>query len=181
MTVYETIYEYKFGGSDIWHIIPILIFALLGFGIVYFVKRYYKRISGHRQIILFFGWILGLIASVMIVVFLMKIPSILDRERNLKSMIENKTYMKVEGVIKNYIAPQKSPNHFESFSVKGVHFRYSDYVIIDGFHKTSNSKGPIKENGQMVRIGYTNIDGENVILKLEISDKYEKTTGANKL
>ena len=153
----------------------------IGFGIVYFVKSYYKRFSFHRQINLFFGWIFGLVSSIIFLVFLVKIPSILNEERELKSMIENKTYSKVEGKIEDFKPARKSPNHFESFSVKGVHFRYSDYVIIDGFHKTSNSNGPIKGNGQMVRIGYTNIDGQNVILKLEISDKNEKTTGANKL
>ncbi|MCE4563172.1 hypothetical protein INQ51_02510 [Maribellus sp. CM-23] len=173
MTAYETIYEYKFGGSDIWHLIPFLLVGALGFGIVYFVKKYYKRFSVPRQIILFFGWILGIISSIIVVVFLMKIPSIVERERNLKSMIENKAYTKIEGKVEDFNPAQKSQNHFESFSVKGVHFRYSDYLIIDGFHKTSNNNGPIKENGQMVRIGYTNIDGENVILKLEISAQNE--------
>lgn len=136
MTAYETIYEYKFVGSDFWHIIPILIFGALGFGIVYFVKKYYKLFSIYRQIILFFGWILGIISSIILVVFLMKIPSIVEKERNLKSMIENSTYMKVEGKIEDVKIAGKSPNHFESFSVKGVHFRYSDYVIINGFDMT---------------------------------------------
>lgn len=171
MTTYETIYEFKFGGSGIWHIIPILLFAVIGFGVVYFIRRYYKRYSIFRQIVLFISWAFGLVSLVILVVFLIKIPSMLNQERELKSMIENDTYMKVEGKIEDFTPAQKSPNHFESFTVKGVHFKYSDYVIIDGFHKTSIDNGPITENGQLVRIGYTNIGGENVILKLEISDK----------
>lgn len=171
MTEYETIYEYEFGGSDIWHIIPIFSFLVLGFLIVYSVKKYYKDFTLYGQIILFFGWTLGVIASIMFLIFVTSIPLILKRENNLKSMLVHKTYIEIEEVTENYKAPQKSPNHFESFSVKGVLFRYSDYVIIDGFHKTSNDKGPIKRNGQMVRIGYTKINGENVILKLEIPTK----------
>lgn len=82
-------------------------------------------------------------------------------------MIDNKTYMVVEGKIENFKPAQQSPNHFESFTVNGIKFRYSDFVIIDGFHKTSRNNGPIIKNGQYVRIGYAKIDDKNVILKLE--------------
>lgn len=168
MTGYQTIYEYQFDGSAVWHIFPIFMFAIIGFGIVYFIKGQYKNYSLRRQILLFIGWSIGLVSSVIFLVFLVKISSILNDERELKSMIENKTYKKVEGKIEDFKPAQESPNHFESFSVKGVPFRYSDYVIIDGFHKTSKSNGPIKGNGQLVRIGYRSKGGENVILKLEI-------------
>jgi energy-coupling factor transporter transmembrane protein EcfT len=168
MRNFETIYEYSFNGSDIWHIIPIFLFAAFGFGIIYCVKKYYKRFSLQRQFILFFGWIMGLIASVIFIVFIIKIPSIHRAEKDLKDMIKNETYLIVEGEVENFMAPRKSPNHFESFSVNGIDFRYSEYVIIDGFNKTSNNGGPIKINGQMVRIGYIKTGNENVILKLEM-------------
>ncbi len=86
-------------------------------------------------------------------------------------MILNETYLTLEGLTEDFEAPQEGSNHFESFTVNGVKFRYSDYFITKGYHTTSKKGGPIDRNGLMVRIGYTHIDGENVILKLEISDK----------
>jgi hypothetical protein len=168
MRDFETIYEFSFNGSAIWHIIPIFLFIAFGFGIVYIVKKYFKRFTLQRQFILFFGWCIGLIASIIFIVFIIKIPSIVRDEKELKDMIKNETYLKVEGEVENFMAPRKSPNHFESFSVNGVDFRYSEYVIINGFHKTSNNGGPIKRNGQIVRIGYMKTSNENIILKLEM-------------
>jgi hypothetical protein len=74
----------------------------------------------------------------------------------------------LRGVIKNFLPANNNGNHFESFSINGVIFRYSGHVIVDGFHQTSENNGPINKNGQQVRIGYTTKDNENLILKLEI-------------
>lgn len=83
-------------------------------------------------------------------------------------MIKDKSYMVVKGLIENFSPSNNNGTHFESFSVNGVIFRYSDYSIVDGFHQTSKNNGPINNNGQQVRIGYTNKDDQNLILKLEI-------------
>jgi len=106
----------------------------------------------------------------MLILFITKIPTILRNERELKSMIKNETYLTVEGLTEDFKSPAEGSNHFESFSVDGVRFRYSDYAIIQGYHTTSKKGGPIDRNGLLVRIGYRHIDGENIILKLEISD-----------
>jgi len=106
----------------------------------------------------------------MLILFITKIPTILKNERELKSMIKNETYLTVEGLTEDFKLPPEGSNHFESFTVNGVRFRYSDYVIIQGYHTTSKKGGPINRNGLLVRIGYKHINGENVIIKLEISD-----------
>ncbi|MDA3891794.1 MAG: hypothetical protein PF517_09040 [Salinivirgaceae bacterium] len=98
-------------------------------------------------------------------------PSTIESERKLKNMIENNSYLKVDGRIEDFKAAQESPNHFESFSVQGVKFRYSDYVLDNGFNTTSKKNGPINRNGQLVRIGYARNEYRNVILKLELSDE----------
>jgi hypothetical protein len=170
MREYITIYEHSVNGSDIWHVFGILSFVIFGFGIVYLIRKSYKNFSIFRQVILFFGWSVGVISLVMLIVFLTKIPGILKSERELKSMIKNETYLTVEGLTEDFEAPQEGSNHFESFIVNGVKFRYSDYLIIKGYHTTSKTGGPIDRNGLMVRIGYTHVNGENIILKLEISD-----------
>ena len=58
----------------------------------------------------------------------------------------------------------------ETFSVDGVKFEYSDYLITKGFHQTSQRGGPITGNGQKVRISYTTIDNLNIILKIETKE-----------
>lgn len=167
MKDYVTIYEHSVNGSDIWHIFPLLLSVAFGFGIVYMVKKYFRNFSVFRQIVLFFGWSFGMIASIMLIVFLIGIPSKLKTERDLKKMIENESFLRVEGVVESFESPNDN-HHFESFSVDGIEFKYSDYIAIEGFHKTSKNNGPIKGNGQKVRIGYTIKDNENRIIKLEI-------------
>lgn len=168
MRDFETIYEYSFNGSNIWHIIPIFIFVTLGFGMVYYVKRYHKRFSFMRQYILFFSWGLGLIASVMLIGLLINIPKILKSEKELKNMINNDTFLRVEGLTENYKLDSINGNFIEYFSVSGIDFNYTDNFIINGFHQTSKRHGPIYKNGLRVRIGYRVVDGENQILKLEM-------------
>ena len=57
--------------------------------------------------------------------------------------------------------------YFESFQIDNVKFIYSDNVMVNGFHQTSKSGGPIKSNGQYFRITYITKEGENFILKIE--------------
>ena len=52
----------------------------------------------------------------------------------------------------------------ETFTVNGIHFAYSDYVITGGFNQTQSHAGPIRE-GFAVRIHY--VARGNIIVKLE--------------
>jgi hypothetical protein len=52
----------------------------------------------------------------------------------------------------------------ERFTVNGVEFSQSDYVVTCGFNDTASHGGPIRE-GLQVRIHYV----DNAILKLEIA------------
>lgn len=67
----------------------------------------------------------------------------------------------VEGEIHNFQHLLKS----ERFDVRDVHFEYSDYDLIAGFHAESGDNGPIR-NGVYVRIDYTK--GE--ILRMKIRE-----------
>jgi hypothetical protein len=53
----------------------------------------------------------------------------------------------------------------ESFSVKGVHFKYSSNLETTGFNQTKSNGGPIDE-GKYVRIRYY----EDLILQLWVKD-----------
>jgi hypothetical protein len=69
----------------------------------------------------------------------------------------------VEGRVERFVPMPYGGHDFEQFSVGGVSFAYSDFVLACGFRNTSSHGGPIRE-GIDVRIHY--VDGD--ILKLEI-------------
>lgn len=170
MTEYITIYEQSVTGSNLWHLSGIFSFVIFGFAVVFFTRRTFKSFSFFRQLVLFIGWAAGIMGLILLMVFFTKIPEILKNERELKTMMQNETYLTVEGLTEGFTAPQEGSDHFESFTVNGVGFRYSDYIMIRGYHTTSSKGGAISRNGLQVRIGYRQLEGENIILKLEIAD-----------
>jgi hypothetical protein len=165
---YITIYEHTVMGSQITNLLPLIFFFIIGVIVVFSVKRYYKTFSLFRQVILFIGYVFGAFSFIFLVVLLIKAPGIIKDKGELKKMIENNSFLIVEGVVENFVPPEVGYSHFECFTVNSVSFKYSDYNIVDGFHQTSKNNGPINKNGQQVRIGYTTVDKENLILKLEI-------------
>jgi len=167
MTDYQIVFEYKYPLSDLLHWIPLLIFPFIGFGLVYYLKRT-MNYSLPRQIGLFIGYLFGGFATIALIIALVQLPAKISRERKLNNMIESKNYTIVEGEIENFSPQPENTTKTESFSVKGVQFEYSDYVMINGFHQTSRMNGPIRENGQKVRISYFTIDNVNLIQKIEI-------------
>jgi hypothetical protein len=73
----------------------------------------------------------------------------------------------VEGQVEKFVPMPYEGHANESFSVSGVHFAYSDYIVTDGFDNTSSHGGPITAESY-VRICYDPRD--NAILRLEIRD-----------
>jgi hypothetical protein len=73
-------------------------------------------------------------------------------------------YSTVEGTVTNFHPMPYSGHQNETFSVNGMQFSYSDYVLVPCFNNTSSHGGPIHE-GLRVRIAYSG----NCILKLEVS------------
>jgi hypothetical protein len=91
-----------------------------------------------------------------------------------KRAIEKKKYQEVEGYVENFESRtfvynlEKVRNvseTIESFSVKGVHFKYSSRLETTGFNQTKSNGGPIDE-GKYVRIRYY----EDLILQLWVKD-----------
>jgi hypothetical protein len=72
----------------------------------------------------------------------------------------------VEGRIENFRPAPAEGHQDESFTVNGVRFAYSDYVITGGFNQSQSHGGPLRE-GLLVRIHY--IPLRNVIVKLEVA------------
>ena len=85
---------------------------------------------------------------------------------SLRSALQRGHCAVVEGVITNF-QPMPSTGHgAESFTVNGVHFSYSDFIITPGFHRTNYRKGPVSD-GLHVRIHYRGQD----IARLEIAEE----------
>lgn len=97
-----------------------------------------------------------------------------------KAMARDNTCRVVEGPIENFVPMPYSGHSDESFTVEGVPFKYSDYLITDAFNNTASHGGPIDENAY-VRICYDPKRDE--ILRLEIRDfkgpikNYAKASG----
>jgi hypothetical protein len=171
-----TIYEYTPEANNLLQVIPLFIFFLLGFGIVFFFKNYIKTYSFFRQLFVFFGYLIGIIASIMIVVTLISIPKIISEEKQFQNVIRQKSYKVVEGEIEQFSNYNESGHVFEKFTIKGVGFEYSDYILGKGFNKTSKNNGPILKiykEGRKVRISYVRKDNDNMILKIEVEQKEE--------
>ena len=88
----------------------------------------------------------------------------------IKKIYEGGSYKTVEGQIDNLDPMPYAGHKQESFTINGIGFNYSDFsTSYYGFHKAASHGGPIKENGQEVRIGYiTSDEGHNTILKIEL-------------
>ena len=165
---FVTVYEYHPHSSNVLALLPILLFLMVGIAFVVGVKKVFTKYSIFRQVILFFGYVFSFIAGTFLILTLVKSPSIIKDERQFNDILKNKTYNVIEGEIQAFSPmPVNKPGH-ESFLLRGVKFSYSDYVVIDGFHQTSAAGGPIKANGQIVRISYITVDDINLIVKLEV-------------
>jgi hypothetical protein len=88
-----------------------------------------------------------------------------DYRRAAAAMRDHRASM-VEGVVMDFHPMPVTGHATESFTVNGVKFGYSDYIVTAGFNNTASHGGPIRE-GLRVRIWHLN--GE--ILRLDIKKR----------
>ncbi len=84
-----------------------------------------------------------------------------------RTLARDNTCKIVEGPIENFVPMPYAGHSEESFTVQGVPFEYSDYLVTDAFNNTASHGGPIDKN-TYVRICYD--PKGNAILRLEIRD-----------
>lgn len=85
----------------------------------------------------------------------------------LKSIAMENRCRVVDGPVEQFEPMPRSGHGSETFLVKGVPFKYSDWAINGGFNTTSLNGGPIKADSY-VRICYA--PDNNIILRLEIAE-----------
>ena len=95
--------------------------------------------------------------------------------RSLITALETGAYQTAEGVVTDFVPMDHSGHSYESFTVDGKTFEYSDYVVTAGFNHTQSHGGPIR-GGLEVRI--THVD--NVIIKLEVAEQQFETGNMDK-
>jgi hypothetical protein len=100
----------------------------------------------------------------LLAVYVFNAPGVQDMYARAKVAYLEGRYSTVEGTVSNFHPMPYSGHQDETFSVNGVKFSYSDYVLIPCFNNTASHGGPVHE-GLRVRIAYSG----NCILKLEVS------------
>jgi len=69
----------------------------------------------------------------------------------------------IEGRVVDFVPMPFGGHADEQFTVSGVRFSYSDYVVVPCFNNTSSHGGPIRD-GLWVRLAYR----DNCILRIEV-------------
>ena len=156
---YEVVFEIaKSGMGELIFILPGLLFMIVGAGLIKFRDKLAEKRP--RSFVNFFSffffgfavlWTLG--AGL----------SIGSKQSSLREDYENGNFEVVEGSVENFDPMPRSGHKMESFTVDGVRFEYSDFVVTPGFNNATSRGGPIRE-GLQVRISHIG----NTILKLEV-------------
>lgn len=153
---YHTLFDVTSAGYyQVWFPLTGVIFAIGG--AIFAVYSKFLRPKWLRvvpRILVVFGVVWTLTALLATVVPYLRLASALRRGACTVT----------EGVITQFSAMPDSGHGFESFSVAAQHFKYSDYVLSPGFHKTHRAGSNIR-NGLYVRVYHRGND----IARLEIA------------
>lgn len=81
--------------------------------------------------------------------------------KNIVLAYRNGNYQTVEGYVENYTPMPYGGHSEESFTINGVEFAYSDFIITQGYHNAASHGGVITHNGQHLKLGYVEPDASN--------------------
>jgi len=112
-------------------------------------------------------WLLVVVVYAVFLVMTLYISggaAVQDMYERGKDAYRSGQYSIVEGTVTNFHPMPYSGHEKESFSVNGVQFSYSDFILVPCFNNTTSHGGPIHE-GLRVRIAYAG----DCILKLEVA------------
>lgn len=167
---YQIIYEYQPTVFDWRHLFLYIIFIVLVFTIVHFIKRLKLKYDLKLRGLIFGSYALLCIAILLSVYLLYDLPKVIHNRNDFQNIIESKSYAVIEGETKDYLQADKhTREEHEQFSVNGILFNFYDYFVpMDSYHTPIDNR-IIKKNGIKVRITYVNRDSANWIIKIEKS------------
>lgn len=147
------LYEYHLNFSDyLLNLIPLV----LGIAFLHiFVLSIKDKSKETKRFVRIISGSIGLIIGVLsLVIFVSLTISMSLEHTDYKNRLANNDVQIVEGYVENF-HPQPFEGHdTESFEINGVKFEYSDYIIINGYHKSASHGGVITHNGQYLKIKY---------------------------
>jgi hypothetical protein len=148
------------GARAFWFPVPGLFFIVIGLLLPRFIKSGIFRSPPWMR-----SWFPTVFLVFAILWTLIGFTSIGVRYLNDLNAMKSGKVGYVEGQVESFVPMPYTGHAMESFTVKGIPFSYSDYVVTPGFNNTTSHGGPIR-NGLYVRIWYL----QNEILKLEIKN-----------
>jgi hypothetical protein len=83
--------------------------------------------------------------------------------KEAQQLLRDGSFSTVEGRVTDFIPMPAWGHGMEQFTVSGVHFSYSDYVLVPCFNNTTSHGGPIKPD-IWVRLSYY----DDCILRIEV-------------
>ena len=92
-----------------------------------------------------------------------------DMYKTVTEAYKSGKYQIVEGYVENFDPMPPEGHNTESFDIDGVHFFYSDYTVMTGYHNAKSKGGVITGDGQYLKIGYVHYGSSygNVIVYIE--------------
>jgi len=155
---YELVYKSSLYDISILFIsIVIVILCILSY-FTFIIKKRREKIISFFMTVLIFSFLYGEIEKKRI-------------SCNIQNIISSNTFFTIEGEIKELHIMPKSGHDKESFKINNEYFEISytgNYPKKRTIYYTltKNRNGPIKYNGQKVRIDYIKIDGKNKIITM---------------
>lgn len=168
METYETVFEVTEKGLHALTFSPLLFF-FVGAGIVWFNIAHNKK--GEKRNFNIFGG--GVMAVLGLVAFGFVLYANVTEKNRIHAIYHKQAYKVIAGKIENF-QPMTTGGRGrrESFTVRGIEFRYADSNIVLGYNKTSIKGGFLRKNGQSVRLSYIDIDEDDrLILKVELKQE----------
>jgi hypothetical protein len=155
MNEYQTVFTVLQKSPPSWlrAVVPAIVATFTVLAIVAFLK--YKT----RRVVVVVAYVVMLFMAMTL-----SPAGVSDMYARAKDAYVKGDYSVVEGTVANFHPMPYSGHQNETFSVNGVQFSYSDYVVVPCFNNTASHGGPIHD-GLRVRIAYSG----NCILKLEVA------------
>lgn len=156
---YKVLYDYSAGFPvhfgdmiDVW-ICLILGFAFLGYAVytTFFSKEKVSARETGAQTGVAICFLVGVIATLLGV---WGCYDSINEQLQYREMLKTGNVETVEGYVEKYHPMPKEGHDSEFFEINGIVFEYSDYEIVNGYHKSASHGGVITHNGQHLLIKY---------------------------
>ncbi|SRR6266404_5793782 len=156
VTEYHTVFQISRtgGGMAEFFVVPLL-FLLVGVGLV---RGWIQFQNKHSKVAGYFFICFSVFIEILVIWNAFKVQG------SLTDALTTGRYHVVEGFVQNFEPMNDWKNKHESFTVHGVRFTYSDFIVDQCFNNSSTHGGPIRA-GLLVRVSYVG----DCILRLEVA------------